>query len=53
VAISEDDGLEEAGASTQSDAGAADPERGGCMRLGWGCLPMIALVALLPAGLGF
>ncbi|HVM37532.1 MAG TPA: hypothetical protein VM265_03995 [Sphingomicrobium sp.] len=53
MAISEGDGREQADPSTRSDAGAADPERGGCMRLGWGCLPVMAVIALLPAGLLF
>jgi hypothetical protein len=54
VAINEQDGLEEPGPSTtQGDAGAPDPERGGCMRLGWGCLPVIGLLTVLPAGLWF
>lgn len=48
MAISKEDGREEAGPTTQSDAGAPDPERGGCMRFGWGCLPMIAAIGLLP-----
>ncbi len=34
-------------------AGAADPARGGCMKLGWGCLPLVAGAMLLPAGLFF
>lgn len=52
MAISEEDGRETPGPDTAgSDPGAPDPERGGCMRLGWGCLPLMAAVALLPAGL--
>jgi hypothetical protein len=51
VAINEQDGREEPSAATDSHAGAPDPERGGCMRLGWGCLPLIGVAALLPAGL--
>jgi hypothetical protein len=36
-----------------SGAAAADPGRGGCLKLGWGCLPVLALAAFLPAGLLF
>ena len=32
---------------------AADPARGGCMGLGWGCLPVVACLLLVPAGLLF
>jgi hypothetical protein len=53
VAISEEGGVEEPDAASESDAGIADPERGGCLRLGWGCLPLVGGVALLPAGLWF
>ena len=31
----------------------ADPARGGCLKLGWGCLPVLLGFALLPAGLFF
>lgn len=31
----------------------ADPARGGCLKLGWGCLPVLAVVTLIPAGLLF
>ena len=30
-----------------------DPARGGCLKLGWGCLPVLAGIALIPAGLFF
>jgi hypothetical protein len=31
------------------DAFKAEPERGGCFQLGWGCLPVIAVaLGLLP-----
>lgn len=53
MAINEQDGRVEPGPETETHAGAPDPERGGCMRLGWGCLPLIGAVALLPAGLLF
>ena len=33
--------------------GAGDPERGGCLKLGWGCLPVVAVGMLLPIGLFF
>jgi hypothetical protein len=28
----------------ESASGAADPARGGCMRLGWGCLPVLFIL---------
>ena len=28
-----------------------DPAGGGCMKYGWGCLPVVAIVLMLPAGL--
>jgi hypothetical protein len=34
-------------------SGAADPGRGGCLKLGWGCLPVLAVAMLVPAGLLF
>ena len=39
--------------SEPSDSGAGDPARGGCMKLGWGCLPVLVGAMLLPAGLLF
>jgi hypothetical protein len=35
------------------DSGAADPTRGGCMKFGWGCLPVLLGLMLVPAGLFF
>ena len=32
---------------------AADPARGGCAGFGWGCLPILIGVLMLPAGLLF
>ena len=32
-------------------SGAPDPARGGCMRFGWGCLPLMGFLSLLPIGL--
>lgn len=32
-------------------SGAADPARGGCLKLGWGRLPVVAGLFLIPAGL--
>jgi len=26
-----------------------DPARGGCLKFGWGCLPVLAAVAIIPA----
>lgn len=38
----------------RSDSNEPDPARGGCMRFGWGCLPVVAsLLMLPPAGLLF
>jgi hypothetical protein len=34
-------------------SGAADPARGGCLKFGWGCLPVLVGFALLPTGLFF
>lgn len=31
-----------------SDSNEPDPARGGCMRFGWGCLPVVAGVLMLP-----
>ncbi len=36
-----------------ADSNAADPARGGCLRLGWGCLPVLALVVTSPSILLF
>lgn len=36
-----------------SSPGTADPARGGCLKLGWGCLPVLVFVTLFPAGLLF
>ncbi|HEY0130899.1 MAG TPA: hypothetical protein VGB57_05790 [Allosphingosinicella sp.] len=36
-----------------SGSGAADPARGGCLKLGWGCLPVLLVAAFIPAGLIF
>ena len=49
-------GLEAApGALANEGGGSAtpDPARGGCLKFGWGCLPLLAGVMLLPAGLFF
>ena len=40
-------------ANEAPDSATPDPARGGCLKLGWGCLPALAGVALLPAGLFF
>jgi hypothetical protein len=34
-------------------SGAADPSRGGCLKMGWGCLPALLGFMLIPAGLYF
>lgn len=41
-------------ATSDGDGGAdsvgrADPDGGGCLKLGWGCLPLMAALMLLPA----
>ncbi|HEX8511732.1 MAG TPA: hypothetical protein VF688_01355 [Allosphingosinicella sp.] len=36
-----------------SGSGAADPARGGCLKFGWGCLPVLLGFMLIPAGLFF
>jgi hypothetical protein len=33
-----------------ADSNAADPARGGCLKLGWGCLPVL-LIVMTSAGL--
>lgn len=42
------------GAFDQESAGSATPDaaRGGCLKFGWGCLPIVAgLIVAIPAGL--
>ncbi|HYG48298.1 MAG TPA: hypothetical protein VD846_10205 [Allosphingosinicella sp.] len=34
-------------------SGTPDPARGGCLKLGWGCLPILPAVMLVPAGMFF
>ena len=54
MAINEQDGSEQETEETGGpSAGTPDPERGGCMRFGWGCLPLIAAVTVIPLGLLF
>ncbi len=37
------------GTTETTDEFKADPERGGCMKLGWGCLPvLVAGFGLMP-----
>lgn len=36
-------------ANEPSDSNAADPARGGCMKLGWGCLPVLLLIVAGPS----
>ena len=33
--------------------GRPDPGGGGCLRLGWGCLPVLAAVLMVPGSLLF
>jgi hypothetical protein len=37
--------------SETSNTSQADPGAGGCMRFGWGCLPVLAGAVLIPANL--
>ena len=41
------------GASDNEPAGSAtpDPAHGGCLKLGWGCIPVLMLFVLVPPGL--
>jgi hypothetical protein len=43
------------GASQQegSGNGTPDPAKGGCMKFGWGCLPVVAFLLVAPFGLVF
>jgi hypothetical protein len=42
------------GAQTSSThPGEADPAGGGCLKYGWGCLPVVAALVLIPTGLLF
>lgn len=36
-----------------SQSGMPDPARGGCLKFGWGCLPAMLGLMLIPAGLFF
>ena len=47
------DGTTGSTASGDETVGTPDPQGGGCMKLGWGCLPVIAAVAALPGYLFF
>ena len=40
-------------ANEVSRSNAADPARGGCMKFGWGCLPVLASLLIVPAELLF
>jgi hypothetical protein len=42
-----------AGANEASGSATPDPARGGCLKFGWGCLPVLLGVMLIPAGLFF
>jgi hypothetical protein len=39
--------------SEPSGSGMPDPARGGCLKFGWGCLPVAVGAMLIPAGLYF
>ena len=49
-----DANLDAGGGSDNEPAGSAtpDPAHGGCLKLGWGCIPVL-LVILIPPGLLF
>jgi hypothetical protein len=55
VAINENpgpgEGVEQPTGDDTAHTGAPDPAGGGCFRLGWGCLPVIAGVLALPGSL--
>lgn len=57
MAINEDaqagEGIEEPAPGAGEHAGEPDPRGGGCLKLGWGCLPVLAGVMLLPGSLLF
>jgi hypothetical protein len=36
-----------------SGSGMPDPARGGCLKMGWGCLPVLLGFLLIPTGLLF
>ena len=36
-----------------SGSGTPDPAQGGCMKLGWGCLPVLAGAMLIPVQMFF
>lgn len=38
-------------ANEPADSNTPDPAGGGCLKLGWGCLPVAAFWLCLPAGL--
>jgi hypothetical protein len=40
-----------AGDTEAPGSASADPARGGCLKLGWGCLPVLLGFMLIPAGL--
>lgn len=40
-----------ANANEPPGSGTRDPARGGCLKFGWGCLPVFACLTLTPAGL--
>jgi hypothetical protein len=54
VAINEDagpgEGIETPTGGESDHAGTPDPSGGGCLKLGWGCLPVLVGSALLVPG---
>jgi hypothetical protein len=47
------DGPASGGENEPSDSATPDPAKGGCLKLGWGCLPVLAGLLLVPVGLIF
>ena len=43
-----DGGIERPDAGTEDHAGTPDPGGGGCLKFGWGCLPVAALMLAAP-----
>ena len=42
------EGIETPSGGEGDHAGTPDPRGGGCLRLGWGCLPVLAGILLIP-----
>lgn len=53
--VAQSPGFEAAPHALENERGsnAADPGRGGCLKLGWGCLPVAAFLLATPTALLF